>query len=96
MIKYRLNLLDGVIVSLDADGPNKYALLQFEGPPDMVPIARDWLADQTGAYGHGIGDATTPADLAAAMIKNPRYAPELLEGEELLDFSLNIPDDAVT
>ena len=42
----------------------------------------------------GILVVATPVDLAAALTKNPRYAPELPEGEELLDFSVDIPDDA--
>lgn len=95
MIRYRLNLLD-VEVSLDSNAPHISAVIEFKGEPVEVAIARDWLADQCGAYGHGIGESTTPVGLAAALTKNPRYAPELLEGEELLDFSVNIPDDAVT
>jgi len=39
--------------------------------------------------------AIAPVDLTA-LTKNPRYAPDLLEGDEMLDFSLNILDDAVT
>ncbi len=87
-------------VSLASDDPNKGALLQFSGNGYAIERVRDILANSYGAFGHQIGDATTPIDLHYAMnnTKNlVEYQPQLLEGEDLVrSYDPGIPPGAVS
>lgn len=95
----RFSLSNGVIVSLDSDDPDLSAIISYEGQPIMIESVRRELESSYGAFGHLITDATTPADLHAAMRKEPmtRFNPQLIEGDNLIpSYKQNIPPGAKT
>lgn len=82
MIRYKLKTPDGdVDLSLDSEQPNKVSPLVLEGEPRAVMALKRWLHKETGAYGHTLGDWTTPLDLETALRKPSaaKFAPELVE-----------------
>lgn len=87
MLIYKLQAPEGEVqVTLNSDQPNRSALVEFEGGSVAVSQVRNWLRREYGAFGHFIGNRTTPIDLAAAMSK-PRakiFSPKLVTGEELI------------
>lgn len=95
MITY--SLMNGAVtVSIDADAsePHKRTPIVYTG--EMVPYAQDILSIQYGAFGHLIGDATTPVDLDAAMQKPDMQAmtPVLVQGLDVEDYDPGIPEGA--
>lgn len=100
MIRYRLGLPEGqVIVSIAANNGNHSGLIQYEGEAEAIEVLKEELPLLCGAFGHLIGDTTTPIDLDAVMHKPDmqRFTPELLEGAELVErYDPGIPEGAIT
>ena len=98
MIKYRLNVAGlPASVTLKETDPNTGAAVIVEGDPEAVEAVNLWLSGAYGAFGHLIGNYTTPIDLAAAMNKLPSYM-EVVESSGPIPrrFDPKIPKDAVT
>ena|SRR5947209_3560417 len=88
MMRYKLTTPSRQVVqvSLDAKGPDEVAPIRYEGAEIQVWYVQENLQRSHGIDGHLIEDQTTPVDLDVAM-KSPRmqnYAPQLLEGAEIL------------
>lgn len=107
MIQYRITTNNAeVIISLDADDPNHFADIQYEGDSDLLEIVTMWLPFAFGAFGHLIGENTSPIDLDAAIKKGlkplllkfmPDYKWELLIGADLVKiYDPCIPPGAFT
>jgi hypothetical protein len=100
MIEYQLSTPEGSVrVVLNSRAPNTPHPIAYEGNPAAIALVREWLESEYGAFGHFVGDATTPIDLAVAMAHDRAkpFAPKLLRGEELIQpVELDLPDDAVT
>lgn len=101
MIRFELKV-DQVVpmsVSLDADRPNQSTPIIYEGTDYAVGEVKPVLRSCYGAFGHSIGDSTSPIDLDFAM-KSPKmkqFQPVLIEGAELVKvYDPGIPDGAVT
>lgn len=83
-----------ITVSLDADNPNEMADIAIAG--DIPELFEYWLSSQYGAFGHMIGDATTPIDLHYAIVSSG-FPFKVLEGEKLVEkYDPDIPDGAMT
>lgn len=105
MLKYKVfDRIGGeYIVSLDSDDPNATSVIEISvsdrGDERFIPIIRDWLDNTYGAFGHFLGNPTTPIDLDAAMHGNDAkvFRPEITEGQELVRvYDSGIPKGAVT
>ena len=105
MIKYRaFDAIGGeYIVSVDSNNPNASEKISItvgdEGDDRFVPIIREWLEHEYGAFGHIIGTHTTPIDLDAAMHSrdSKKFRPEIVEGQELVkSYDPGIPKAAIT
>lgn len=101
MISYLLKRL-AVEVSIDSESPDVPAKIVYRNRVeglDMIEVARRTLSSAYGRYGHLIGDATTPIDLAVA-IDSPaiqQYAPELERGAEIVkNYKSPIPKGSVS
>ena len=94
----RLPERPSVIVSLDANDPNEYAPIVYEGHPVMADAVKYEISHSRGMWGHLIGaKETTPIDLDAAIMckssRLKRFNPELLDGQEILDrFVSDMPE----
>lgn len=98
MIRYELRAVD-VIVSVNSSNPNTSAAIAFQGAPEKVERVRSRLSLCSGAFGHLIGESTTPIDLHAAMNQPEmqQYLPVLVQGTELVqNYDPDIPGDSVT
>ncbi len=83
MMRFVLHTAVGdVSVSLDALVADVAARLAYEGPKAAVAMVRHDVERSAGAFGHLIGEETTPRDLLVAMHAAPLvdYTPRLLEG----------------
>jgi hypothetical protein len=107
VIQYKITANNAeVIITLNAEDPNDYEEVQYEGDPVLLEIVQMWLPSAFGAFGHLIGKKTTPIDLDAALKKGPRrhllrlmpdYKWELLVGADLVkNYDPCIPEGAVT
>lgn len=100
MLKWRVFDVDQAVeVWLGVDNPNGSDVIQYKGPKDSVELVKRDLENSGGLYGHLIGEMTTPIDLEAAMLSEQMalYAPELIEGQDILDaYENDIPEDAFT
>ena len=107
MIQYKITANNAeVIITLNAEDTNDYEEVQCEGDPDLLEIVKMWLPSAIGAFGHFIGETTTPIDLDAALKKGPRphllkfmpdYKWELLVGADLVkSYDPGIPEGAFT
>ena len=76
-----------------SNDPNLSAEVQYEGDPELLEIVKMWLPNALGAFGHFIGESTSPIDLDVAIKKGPRplllkfmpdYRWELLAGADLV------------
>lgn len=69
MIRYHLELgpTRDVVVSLDAEGPDDFATLRFEGHPADVETVKELVERSAGYDGKLIETVTTPLDLEVAM-----------------------------
>ena len=98
MIKYRLNVAGlPASVTLKETDPNTGSAVVVKGDPEAVETVNFWLSSAYGAFGHLIGNYTTPIDLAATMNKLPSYM-EIVEssGPVPKKFDPKIPKNAVT
>jgi hypothetical protein len=99
MLRYRLLKL--VTVSLEATDPNASVSIEYDpgDTPDLADLIRRTLTRQYGAFGHLIGENTTPIDLTAAM-NSPAmqyFQPVLIEGEGIVtSYDPGIPPGAIT
>ena len=111
MIKYKITANGAeVIISLDANDPNEFADIQYEGDSALLEIIQMWLPNAFGAFGHSINDNTSPIDLDCAIKKGPPASPrynllrfmpyykwELLVGADLVKiYDPGIPPGAFT
>lgn len=105
MLKYKLfdRISGEYIVSLNSKIPNVGAKIEITtstgGDDRFIPIIRNWLQHECGAFGHIIGEATTPIDLDAAMHSKDalEFRPEIMAGAELVkSYNPGIPEGAVT
>ena len=111
MIQYKITANNAeVIVTVNSNNPNLSAEVQYEGDPELLEIVKMWLPDAFGAFGHLIGESTSPIDLDAAIKKGPpafsqynllRFMPdykwELLVGADLVkSYDPGIPEGAFT
>lgn len=102
MLSYRLiysATKEEIIVSLKSDDPNKSARIEYEGDDYLIRVIKGWLEHEYGAFGHLIGNGTTPIDLNAAMhSKNASaWSPEIIEGHDLVKrYDPGIPPGAMT
>ncbi|MEH1789643.1 MAG: hypothetical protein V7L23_29835 [Nostoc sp.] len=97
MFKYQL--INEVIVVLNVTSGNEKSKIIYEGDLDSIAVIRNFLETSYGAFGHIIGDATTPIDLHYAFSSKQaqQFQPKLLEGEDLVkSYNPEIPDNAVT
>lgn len=98
MIKYRLDVAGlKASITLKETDPNTGSAIVVKGDPEAVETVNFWLSSAYGAFGHLIGNYTTPIDLAAAMNKSPSYI-EVVEssGPVPQKFDPKIPKDAMT
>ncbi|MBW4478612.1 MAG: hypothetical protein KME54_17570 [Tolypothrix brevis GSE-NOS-MK-07-07A] len=94
MIKYEIKVGSSTIyVSLAAKSSNERAMLVYEG--NDISGFKLFLESSYGAFGHIIGQATTPIDLHYAMSNQKQFDARLIEGE-ITSYDPEIPDDAVT
>ena len=107
MIQYKITANNAeVIITLDADDPNDFADVQYEGDSELLEIVKMWMSSATGAFGHFIGENTSPIDLDAAIKFGPKplllkfmpnYKWELLVGADLVKiYDPGIPKGALT
>jgi hypothetical protein len=103
MIKYQLTDPDTdkqVFISIDSDDPDVSGAIKYSGDAELIKLLELMISSSYGAFGHSIGDSTTPIDLDAALTignKFDKYNPEILEGEDLVkSYESNIPDGAMT
>lgn len=98
MIRYDLRYKNSVAsVILNAKGPDQSAPIQYEGSPEVVSLIKDWLPSAYGAFGHLIGERTTPIDLKVAMLKLPKgWTIAASMGDIPETIRANIPDGAMT
>lgn len=83
MIKYSIRLEDEIVdVVLTTQNPNERSLLVFLGTDKAVRQCQEWLSEQTGAFGHLIGETTSAIDLDAALKNQNDYRWRLSEGSE--------------
>lgn len=92
--------LGEVTIKLDSDKPNIAAPIQIEGLEVFVEDVRRILRTATGAFGHLIGEGTTPIDLHAAISNSSElaeYEPKIIEGEDLVkSYNPQIPKGSIT
>lgn len=82
MYQYQLTHSTGfVLVSLATNDPNSFVPIEFEGESGAVAEIREWLYYQTGAFGHLIGEKTSPMDLQSAMARATKYSHKRVQGE---------------
>lgn len=82
MLRYKLTTAHGdVLIALDGGQPNRISPIAYDGSPRAILTIKRWLHYEVGAYGHPIGDWTTPVDLKAAMASGraKAFSPVLLE-----------------
>lgn len=95
---YRLYTVAGVVeVTVRAESPVGLAPISYQGNPKAVQTVREWLSEERGLTGHILGEFTSPVDLQY-VLESPAagvYSPELLEGTQLKNVSLGIPEGAV-
>lgn len=112
MLKYRLigsedsikgvahaKLNDVVYVSVDSTNPNRASAISYSGNPEVIAEIQEWLTYEYGAFGHSIGNNTTPIDLDAAMHSKEakQFKPKIVVGAELVkNYDPGIPEGAVT
>ena len=98
MIKYKVKVENKTIyVSLDTNSPNESAVLIYEGDKSVVSGFREFLENTYGAFGHTIGQVTTPIDLHYAMSSQQQFEARLVEGQNIVKkYDPEIPDGAMT
>jgi hypothetical protein len=98
VFKYEINVdNDKIYVSISANSPNERALLIYEGSEKGVAMVRDFVKNSYGAFGHTIGEATSPIDLHYAMSNQKVFQATLIEGQDLAEkYDPDIPEGAVT
>lgn len=98
MIKYEVKVNNATVyVSLNTNYPNEKVLLIYEGDSANIGNFKQFLENACGAFGHTIGQATTPIDLHCAMLKQQQFQAKLIEGQNLVTkYDPEIPDGAVT
>lgn len=101
MISYTLTVgSNPITISLDVDNPNERTPILYQGDRKSVEEIRDWLKFEPGAFGHLIGEITTPVDLHYVMTSSPeaaQYTPVLTIGADLVtSYLTNIPPDATS
>jgi len=98
MIRYDLRYKNSIAsVILNAKSPDQSTLIQYEGSPSVVNLLKDWLPYAYGAFGHLIGESTTPTDLKVAMLSLPKgFTVAASMGDIPQDIKANIPDGSVT
>ncbi|MCK5687924.1 hypothetical protein KAI87_01580 [Myxococcota bacterium] len=87
MMIYKLTSDAGeVLVRLNTTDPESTVILEFEGPEDAIEAVQYDVEMSDGAFGHQLGDATTPIDLHAAMLSErlAHFSPELIEGKDIV------------
>lgn len=99
MIAFELTTNWGLVtVSLDAPDDQTTVPIHYEGESLAIQAVKRWLPYQGGAFGHLIGNATTPIDLHACMVLNidSAFQPRFKEGSIPQAYELDIPDGAVS
>ncbi|MGL5923833.1 hypothetical protein [Chroococcidiopsis sp.] len=101
MIKYELidNVRRTITISLEASSPHERASIVVNGDESLKAIATDILSRSHGAFGHIIGEITSPIDLDSALHGSAfkDYRIELTQGKELVSsYDSGIPEGAVT
>ncbi len=108
MIKYELidEIRRTITISLEAASPHERAKIVIDGDESLKAIVTDILSRSYGAFGHGIGESTSPIDLDAALKTSSvtvigksfkDFDIQLLVGAELVAFYVpGIPKGAVT
>lgn len=83
-------------VWVDTTNPNRSVEIEFS---ENVEEFKEWLSYQYGAFGHLIGDATSPIDLDYALTTpeaKQKYNPRLVGEGVVTSYDPDIPDGAVT
>lgn len=101
MIEYKLidKVRRTVTISLDAASPNERANIVIAGDESLKTIISDILSRSYGAFGHTIGEVTSPIDLNSALLNSAfsDFAIELMQGKELVSsYDPLVPEGAVT
>lgn len=96
MIKYEIKVGSSTIyISLNANSPNERGLIIYEGNSSSVSNFKTFIEKSYGAFGHIIGQATTPIDLHYAMSNQQQFKAILIEGE-ITSYDPEIPDGSIT
>jgi hypothetical protein len=99
MLIYQLTTPAGTVqVSLNSLSSQESSEILFEGNPEAIAPVRRWLKFEYGAFGHMIGDHTTPTDLDFAMQSDraAAFSPQRLEGAELINYQPGLPDESLS
>ena len=96
MLKYEVNFQGSIFfVSLDSSSGNARSQINYEGA-DSTEL-RSLVSRMTGAFGHLIGEYTTPIDLHCAFLNQGELLATLIEGKELVkSYDPEIPEGSVT
>jgi hypothetical protein len=97
VIKYALTINGNpASVAVDSNDPNASAFIKITGDDGTFA---DWLALQCGAFGHLIGESTSPIDLdyALSTADAQQWQPTIIEGSEMVvNYKSYLPDGAVS
>lgn len=101
MIKYELidKVRRTIAISLEAASPHERANIVITGDESLKIIVSDELSRSHGAFGHTIGEVTSPIDLDSALRSSAfsGYRIKLTQGAELVSsYDSGIPKGAVT
>jgi hypothetical protein len=100
VIKYLVTVeQESVEIAINVSYPNEKAEIQYSGDKVAIALFSKWLGRQSGAFGHLIGQATSPIDLHCVLSKPEakQYQPQIIEGKELVkSYDPQIPDGAIT
>ena len=101
MISYQISTFIGnATLKIDVSDPNELGLIIYQGDEEVVKLIRSNLRTSYGAFGHLIGDRTTPIDLDAALKQPPftaQYNIKLTAGSQIVtEYNPGIPREAQT
>lgn len=101
MIKYELidKVRRTVTISLEASSPHERANIVIAGDESLKAIVSDKLSRSYGAFGHTVGEVTSPIDLDSALRSSvfKDYRIGLTQGKELVSsYGSGISKGAVT
>ena len=95
-MKYSLTYKgDIVTVEIASTHPHERSPIIYTGDKEAVEAVSRWLKLQPGAFGHMIGEVTSPSDLHYVMKNAGQFNPVPMEGEEP-NYDLNLEDGSVT